>query len=402
LDETESKDPRISSRYAETLELVSLAIAGYRGGDNSQSSIWRRTCASLLQRPELSGDTSSSSMAYLRCAMNFLLAIGVSDKHQEVLGDSTLSLCDRVAFACRFFDRNDLKKFLEKCVADCKDAGNIEGITITGVSKEGIQILQSYVDNFADVQTASLVTSRVIFPGDWTTERRICAEWLHAYRSLLNKWQMWQSRAIFDVDRAELLRKVKARQIGGATPVGAGKLIGGAPSRRGVSGRRGGLRAPDPDVQVAVPSQLDARCNYCNCPLGLRTQDSTAANQWLSKMKPVLSCCPQCRKPLPRCAICMLSLGTLNPFMELTKERSRSSRSDDLSSLGSLPFAEWFTWCMRCKHGGHAHHLVGWFSTHTVCPVSDCDCRCQFDGIQKLKRPALLRSLPAGDESAEE
>ena len=140
-----------------------------------------------------------------------------------------------------------------------------------------------------------------------------------------------------------------------------------------------------------MPSQLDARCNYCNAPLGLRSQDSTA-NQWLSKMKPILSCCPQCRKPLPRCAICMLSLGTLNPFVELAKQSSRprtQQQSDDFSSMGNLPFAEWFSWCMNCKHGGHAHHLVGWFSKHEVCPVSDCDCRCQFDGIQKLSRPGM-------------
>ena len=118
------------------------------------------------------------------------------------------------------------------------------------------------------------------------------------------------------------------------------------------------------------------RCNYCNSSLGLKNQDG-APNQWLSKMKPVLSCCPTCRKPLPRCSICMLSLGVLNPFVELTKDRSKNAESQ---SHGSLPFAEWFTWCMRCKHGGHAHHLVGWFSKHSVCPVSDCDCPCQFDG----------------------
>jgi hypothetical protein len=124
-------------------------------------------------------------------------------------------------------------------------------------------------------------------------------------------------------------------------------------------------------------------------------------------MKPVLSCCPSCQKPLPRCAICLLSLGCLNPYMELAKERDRSRPSrggslqppDDLSSLANLPFAEWFTWCMTCKHGGHAHHLVGWFANHEVCPVSGCDCRCQFDGIQKLRRPALSKANDESDEA---
>jgi len=63
---------------------------------------------------------------------------------------------------------------------------------------------------------------------------------------------------------------------------------------------------------------------------------------------------------------------------------------EDLSDLANLPFAEWFSWCMRCKHGGHAHHIAGWFAGHDTCAVSNCDCRCQFDGIRKLGRPGLL------------
>jgi len=393
----EIRDPRISSRYAETLELVSLSVAGYRGGDVESSTfrIWSKACTNLMQRSELSSPRDSR-VAYLRGLMRFLVTIGFEDGHQTVLGDDSLSLCDRVAFACRFLTWSELKKFLVKNIDECERSGNVEGIVITGIEKKGIKILQAFVDRYADVQSAALITSRVIFPPDWTSERRICSEWLDAFRALLNSWQMWQSRAMFDVDRADLLRKIKVRQNDGI-PGGNGKSPVGYPGRRAPSGRKAGLRQADPDILPSIPAQLDARCNYCSSPLGLKVQDSHA-NQWLSKMKPVLSCCPQCRKPLPRCSICMLSLGALNPYMELTKERSKSSRGgttlqppDDLSSLANFPFAEWFTWCMRCKHGGHAHHLVGWFANHETCPVSGCDCRCQFDGIQMLNRPALTR-----------
>jgi hypothetical protein len=211
---------------------------------------------------------------------------------------------------------------------------------------------------------------------------------------------MWQSRAMFDVDRAELLRRFKAKNAADALPAGGSKASN-YPTRR-VSHpqqqRRTTSRPMDPDIMASIPAQLDARCNYCSSPLGLRRHEGNA-NQWLSKMKPVLSCCPQCRKPLPRCSICMLSLGVLNPYMELTRERSRpgprgsaASPDDSLSLLANLPFAEWFTWCMRCNHGGHAHHLVGWFSNHEACPVSGCECQCQFDGVQKLNRPALSKN----------
>ena len=399
---------RMSSQYAETLELVALSIAGYRGGDGESASarVWRRACANLMQRDDLSQGTSrnTSRTAYLRTLLKFLMSIGSDTGHQEVIADGTLSLCDRVGFACRFLPRDELTKYMQKQIAACQVSGDVEGVTITGIGKEGIKILQSYVDLYADVQTAALVTSRVLFPPELTEERSICLEWLDSYRSLLNTWQMWQSRSMFDVDRAELLRKLKWKQNGGIglTAMINKPAMGNAniqarrmPPGAGPGRKSNGNRQFDPDVQAPIPAQLDVRCNYCSSPLGLKSQD-TAASQWLSKMKPILSCCPQCRKPLPRCSICLLSLGTLNPYMELTKQdRGRLARTgslnDGLSSLASLPFAEWFTWCMRCKHGGHAHHLIGWFAKHEVCPVSGCHCQCQFDGIQKLNRPALSK-----------
>ncbi|GKY98820.1 hypothetical protein MPSEU_000838100 [Mayamaea pseudoterrestris] len=381
----DSADVEESLSYAETLELVALCVAGYRGGDNSKFQV-----------------------AYLRTVLSFLLNLGSDDKHIDILNDASISLCDRVGFACRFLARNQLVVFLDECIRRCQATGDVEGVTVTGLDKDGIIILQSYVDKYADVQTAALVTSRVIFPPDYVQEKLICEEWLDGYRSLLNSWQMWQSRAMFDVDRADLLRQVKAKQgtVSGATKSLTTNTFQGSSSTRNRNAgalrnrKHQGPRPIDPDIQAAsAPCQLDARCNYCNSPLGLTSQD-VHASQWLSKMKPVLACCPQCRKPLPRCAICLLSLGTLNPYMELTKDRSRSATrggsvtstsTGDLSSLGNLPFGEWFSWCMRCKHGGHAHHLVGWFAKHETCPVSGCHCSCQFDGIQKLNRPALLQ-----------
>lgn len=405
---------QVSTQYAETLELVALCIAGYRSGpssiaSSSESQVWLRACANLLKRSDLTGALSTTSrVAYLRSVLKFLMAIGTGsdNAHQEVLGDSTLSLCDRVGFGCRFLARKDLELFLKKCIVGCQKYGNVEGIMITGIGKEGVTILQSYVDRHADVQTAALVTSRVILPADWKYERMICAEWLDAYRSLLNSWQMWQSRAMFDVDRAKLLRQVKLRQQQRdgmlTTSGGSGKAAGTYHGRRISAmqyGKMPNMRRPDPDIQAAVPAQLDARCNYCSSSLGLTRQDSHA-NQWLSKMKPVLSCCPQCRKPLPRCAVCLLPMGVLNPYCELTKDRGRRQTPDDLSSMTNMPIAEWFTWCMRCGHGGHLNHLVGWFANHDTCPVSGCNCPCQFDGIHKLDRPALSSNASITQQTA--
>lgn len=401
-------------QYAETLQLAAMCVAGYNANSDGQSSkastVWSNACLSLLRRDDLSRPEviATSRVAYLRGLCRFLMTIGVNDGLDEVLGDTHLSLSDRVAFACRFLELDELRSFLLRCIASCQDDGNVEGLIITGMDKQGIQLLQSYVDRYGDVQTAALVSSRVILPMGWSNERLVCLEWLEVYRGLLNTWQMWQSRAMFDVDRAEHLRRFKEESLATASTIipppqqassqPGSRMSNFHHSRRLVQpSKRQSSKLADPDVMPSLPAQLDARCNYCNVALGLKRQDGVQ-NQWLAKMKPILSCCPQCRKPLPRCSICLLSLGCLNPYTELTRERSRPARvgsglpsPDNLSSLGNLPFAEWITWCMRCKHGGHAHHLVGWFANHETCPVSRCDCRCQFDGIQKLNRPALSR-----------
>jgi len=217
---------------------------------------------------------------------------------------------------------------------------------ITGLDKRGIALLQSYVDRHADVQTAALISSRIILPNEWALERKICHEWLESYRLLLNNLQMWHTRAAFDCGRCEHIRQLK----GGTFHSPSGRRVTSKKQENEVS-------------QPHFPPQLWARCNYCNgsLPLSKLRRQEGIANSWLSRQNPVLTCCPQCKKPLPRCSICLLSLGCLNPYMELQRERNQYPRnatsadkkasSDDLSGLASIPFAEWFTWCMRCKHG---------------------------------------------------
>ena len=167
---------------------------------------------------------------------------------------------------------------------------------------------------------------------------------------------MWQSRALFDVGRVELLRKLRERQhqaeeqvVPTFIPVKNIRRVTSQHNRRqaaavAVSGRQSDSER---GLIQEFPPQMHARCNYCNTALPLskliRRQDGIA-NNWLSRQNPVLSCCPnsQCRKPLPRCAICLLPLGVLNPYLELRKHGLQNV--DDLSELASLPFAEWFTW----------------------------------------------------------
>jgi hypothetical protein len=378
--------------YAETLSLIAMVVAGFSRSTSSDgsmqtSSVWTKACESLLHRPDISPEDTpgnelpSQGVAYLRAICTFLLNIG--DGFDRTIHDESLSLADRVGVSIRFLSRSDLRSFLDQSLRKCLKIGDLGGIVITGLDKRGVAILSSYIDKTSDVQTAALVVCRVMIPSEWSAEKRMCAEWLECYRALLNNLQLWHSRAAFDVGRNEIIRRLNASSSSNA--------------RRSASSKK----PQRVENEATFPPQIWARCNYCNTSLPLsklRRQDGIVANSWLSRQKPVLTCCPTCKKPLPRCSICLLSMGCLNPYLELQRERNQYPRggsgqllsgggSDDLSGLANIPFAEWFTWCMRCKHGGHAHHLLVWFSKHPTCAVSGCDCHCQFDGIQRLKRP---------------
>ncbi|KAI3643048.1 hypothetical protein MP228_012603 [Amoeboaphelidium protococcarum] len=81
--------------------------------------------------------------------------------------------------------------------------------------------------------------------------------------------------------------------------------------------------------------------------------------------------CPNCRKSLPKCSICLLPMGL--PLDTVLS--GEDGISDD-------PVRYWFSWCPKCRHGGHAVHLSQWFKQHSVCPVGDCQCQCFAVGRQ--------------------
>ena len=237
--------------------------------------------------------------------------------------------------------------------------------------------MQSYVDSTADIQTAAFVISRVLPSSnrEWgKQERKLSAMWVHNYCTLLNTWQMWTSRAMFDVRRLAMQRELKMKRST------QDSMMRG--NRRPLPSHRPS-QAPRPESDFLGP-QIHVRCTYCNESLSCQKVRSST---WLRDHKsPVIYCCPNinCKKELPRCAICNLQMGCLNPSQNL---RNYSEKGNTNAELPSLNPAVWFTWCMRCKHGGHAHHMVGWFDKHTTCPVPGCDCQCQSDAIQTQNRP---------------
>nr|CAD7396883.1 unnamed protein product [Timema cristinae] len=205
---------------------------------------------------------------------------------------------------------------------------------MAGANSDGVELLQNYLDITGDVQSVSLLGMRV-FPGN-LVQSQLIQEWISNYRTLLNVWRLWKQRAQFDI----------------------------------------AMSAYSPSEKPA--QQVFVSCNFCGKSVsaqmnGMNRNRTALARLGGTSQKLKMSSCPQCRKPLPRCAICLVYMGTPSgQYLPMNNSNGRSGSS----SAKLAEFGTWFTWCQSCRHGGHAAHMTHWFREHLECPVTACTCRC--------------------------
>ncbi|XP_046334805.1 GATOR complex protein MIOS-like [Haliotis rufescens] len=307
------------------LNAVAMALAGY---SDQKSTLWQKTCSSLRDQLE---------DPYLRAMFAFLT--GDRQNYKDVL-ESDMAVEDLVAFACIYLPDPRLMYFIDKLTNDLKSAGNLDGIMLTGMTAEGLDLLENYIDATSDVQTAALALV-CSFPHAIAQDERI-QTWIDSYRKLLDRWRLWHHRAKFDI----LYHK------------------------------------SDPGQRI--PSQVFVGCNFCGKSItststmiarstGYRTHVGRAA-----AYKPRVTCCPSCRKSLPRCALCLTNLGTASGT-------GVGELKGHPSTVKMSMFDDWFTWCQSCRHGGHSSHIQNWFKDHSECPVTDCSCKCmKIDSLGRV------------------
>jgi hypothetical protein len=135
-------------------------------------------------------------------------------------------------------------------------------------------------------------------------------------------------------------------------------------------------------------TQVFVRCTYCNASVipskVLRGNVSTRVRSAASRnpTRRTTMACSSCRRPLPRCSVCLLQLGTATKGGASTKHAG----GDPAGKVQRLGW--WISWCQRCRHGGHAEHLEAWFRDHDACPVSGCICNCSLSHNPALPAPA--------------
>ncbi|KAF0711811.1 Aste57867_5069 [Aphanomyces stellatus] len=414
-------------------QLVAMAVAGYTIGNSGP--LWGTMCQQLLKRPEIQNTTNPRYLHALCSFLHTARELSIANTHvlptrpprnnpnfrrpstntlpvgeetplfTSILNDETLLLSDRTAFACRFLPLDGLTRFIDSCVFECVRQGNLQGLLLVGLEPK---ILQEYLDRTGDIQTVALLVARVA--GD-AHDASIFSMWITMYRDLLNQWQLFHQRALFDVGRAQLEGQLNGfRDMALALNPNPAAVAAAAAADRA-------LAAANSTSTNQFSPQLYVRCNFCGSSLSLSSLLRVGAGDWLLKAKPKLNNCPSCKKPLPQCALCLLPFGTLNPYLELAMRKGDKKSinaetgdttpavagADSLADLSNIPFVEWFTWCQTCKHGGHAHHMADWFASHDVCPVSDCDCPCKrLDSHEALHPPTPKKpeASPAPPSSA--
>jgi WD repeat-containing protein mio len=218
-----------------------------------------------------------------------------------------VSLSDRLAFACMYLSDSKLSDYVKTTIILCTDEGDLNGLLLTGATHDGIQLLQSYLDETVDVQTVSLIATR-IFSNDLLTDLRV-QSWISSYRALLDVWGLWVQRANFDITM-------------------------------------GNVRTPP-----RAPRSVFLLCSFCGKSVSSCYYEDARMRPNTTHMGNKLSSCPNCRKPLPRCSLCLLHMGVA------------SQHQAGLGNSGwqSKPFSKWFSWCQSCRHGGHTEHLAQWF-----------------------------------------
>ncbi|KAF9510020.1 hypothetical protein BS47DRAFT_103591 [Hydnum rufescens UP504] len=279
---------------------------------------------------------------YIRTMLSHLVGDGWED---ILLQETSIPLRERLAIAFLFLPDDELTKYLHGLVESMKRYGDIEALLITGLNPLALDVIQAYLDNTGDVQTAAILAS-CVSPARWKPSERSkpfdnhSERWIEGYQNLLDSWRLFHHRCQFDMLRGEI--KLAAIHDGEVTPF------------------------------EWVPRQLEVRCNYCNRIIN--SSQPTESGPYGINGRVKADFCPSCQRKLPRCVICLMTIGVPD------EEARHIELADAISFEDTIDDAMVF--CQACRHGGHSGHMLDWFfgdakgKVHSVCAVADCTCRC--------------------------
>jgi WD repeat-containing protein mio len=312
------------------------------------------------QRDLCSWMAESATDPYLQALLQYF----VSGDWSTVTSMSTICVSDRLGIALKHLPDSSLTSFLQKLLSTAVTAGDISALALTGLSSSSIDLFQSYISRTDDLQTAVLAAS--ISCPLYVSDPRYPL-WRATYASQLQAWRAFAQRAHFfahhnrrSVRDGKCLNpvpkpRVRLHCLHCQQPLARNDTNSTRSSKNHDSGHHSKRRSgpPDPGSGPGANSNL-------------KRDPGAAAG----------TSCPKCGRPMPRCAVCMLYLGTPDP---------RSAGGAKVLAEDADKTARLVQWCMNCRHAFHGHHAREWFKKHQICPVPDCGCTCGIrDGPGKI------------------
>eukprot|EP01028_Stygiella_incarcerata_P000319 TRINITY_DN10356_c0_g2_i1.p1 TRINITY_DN10356_c0_g2~~TRINITY_DN10356_c0_g2_i1.p1 ORF type:complete len:932 (-),score=226.96 TRINITY_DN10356_c0_g2_i1:4-2799(-) len=300
-------------------KLLSVALGSYH---TTSQEVFSRVFGSIV---------GSISDPYIRTATTFLSQAG--SNVQDVLRNSKLCLRDRLGVALTFLGDEELKETLELFKEQAIANMDLECLYIVGLGKEGQDLIHTYMERTGDIQSV------VLFAFSCAPFHEVLfsqyPKWAHVYNTLLDRWMLWSIH------------------IRGITGHVTGQEISLECRTCWKTAKRGSKNAlDDHPMGIGKSSSLSS-----SAPAPSYEQSQTGRTD----------ICRHCKNPYPLCSVCQMPLGS--PVVDKHAEGERPLPEDEMN--------HWFTWCQRCKHGGHVGHLRDWFRMSDVCPVKGCECCCQ-------------------------
>ncbi|GAP88501.1 putative WD repeat domain-containing protein [Rosellinia necatrix] len=342
-----------SADYPELL-FVSLALQLTGRGDKDRSQ----------EQLDFDDTVASTTDPYLR-AISCLIA---TNDWEVIANQESLPLRERTYIALRNFDDDKLTQWLDNQLKTVIETGDVEGIVLTGITDDLVDIFAKYIEKFNDVQTATLVLS--ICAPRYINDYR-CTVWRNAYRAYLQRHKAFLQRTKFEV---ESTKKSKHHGVPTIKP----------PSRQIA------LRCVYCDAEYELASKMGVGMASASVAPAAQSGGqssgsggagaggsggggSAGSNPLMATSIHAGVSCPNCGRHLPRCVVCLEVVGI--------------PRSDkpELSSDPQVRLAAKFpTFCLKCDHVLHLDHARQWFARHAECPVPECRCRCNFKANPEL------------------
>lgn len=259
----------------------------------------------------------------------------------------------RLAMVLRYVEDEGLREYVDDETRLAVRSGSLDKIMLTGLSDEGMVLIQNYLYLTNDIQTATLASAHVV--PRYIQNHREALRWREGYRTMLNTWHFFIERCTFDMQCTQLAD----------------------------------VHADVLPLQNANSPQVALCCSNCDGPfmqdsaiddsvVGLKGRGTSMGQPGTRSFGAgvlggpnEVTQCPRCGARMPHCAVCDMPTGVLDPLSRGGTEKEK----EDLEN-GHNPLDDLMEVCMTCDHVLHHGCSEAWFAKHEVCPAVGCDCRC--------------------------